>query len=338
MGKRTYYLYDGDQVVCEIAGANSSVAAGGVYGAYAYGPWGMTARWSGTTAEYTSFTWDPFGNPVMRHRQTVVNPADICVYDSRGFIIADKNTSAAGTLPVVDPNGGLGQYGDQTDEELKGTGLASGLQLLTGGGYYDPTAGRYVNRFADIENEYKAAMLPWRVFGGIGEGFAMAALDSELEGVEGSEQIRAKARQAIRSGSKIDRAAKGMGFVLFGGVKMYSMGRPSGMKLDLSKPKAKAWPLNKHHIATNKHQFWTPRLKRIADKYGLDLDGTWNKVTMRHRGPHPREYHEWVEQMMERADAEAAGDRQRFIQLFKKYLEEPLVQDPRMLNWRYWRK
>ena len=178
MGKRTYYLYDGDQVVCEIAGANSSVAAGGVYGAYAYGPWGMTARWSGTTAEYTSFTWDPFGNPVMRHRQTVVNPADICVYDSRGFIIADKNTSAAGTLPVVDPNGGLGQYGDQTDEELKGTGLASGLQLLTGGGYYDPTAGRYVNRFGGDDDEYRYA---WKALGLMGLAGQRAAEQAQKD-------------------------------------------------------------------------------------------------------------------------------------------------------------
>ena len=36
-------------------------------------------------------------------------------------------------------------------------------------------------------------------------------------------------------------------------------------------------PKQVHHFATNKSSKWTDRMAEIARKYGLDLDGAWNK-------------------------------------------------------------
>lgn len=249
-GKRTYYLYDGSRVICEIAGDRNgadNLQPGSVYGAYSYGPFGLTSRWSGVAQWYTLFSWDPFGNPIQRHRQFDALPADTCIYDSNGVVYADQDTNSTGTLPVSDPIGGLSQWGDFTDEELRASQNRSGLITLTDGGYYDPTAGRYVNRFGDIENEYKANILPWKVFSGMGQGAVATGgllLADQLDGPVG-DQLRAKSNDILYSGDKIDRTSKGMGFVLVGSGAMYVQGRAaidvavSGLKLNL-KPRGKA--------------------------------------------------------------------------------------------------
>src|SRR5206468_1411269 len=36
-------------------------------------------------------------------------------------------------------------------------------------------------------------------------------------------------------------------------------------------------PQQIHHFATNKSKTYTPKMKEIADKFGLDLDTAWNK-------------------------------------------------------------
>ena len=53
-------------------------------------------------------------------------------------------------------------------------------------------------------------------------------------------------------------------------------------------------PYQQHHFATNKNKTYTPEMKRIAEKYNLDLDGDWNKELLPHMGKHPNYYHEWV--------------------------------------------
>jgi hypothetical protein len=69
----------------------------------------------------------------------------------------------------------MSQFGAQTDEELKGGGTASGLQLLAGQGFYDPVAGKYVDRFGDIVNQYKMETLPWRVTSSLVRGAVNSA-------------------------------------------------------------------------------------------------------------------------------------------------------------------
>lgn len=38
---------------------------------------------------------------------------------------------------------------------------------------------------------------------------------------------------------------------------------------------------------TNKNSKYTHQFEEVAEKYGLKLDGAWNKELMPHRGRHP---------------------------------------------------
>jgi hypothetical protein len=83
-------------------------------------------------------------------------------------------------------------------------------------------------------------------------------------------------------------------------------------------------PTQLHHYATNKSKTYTPRMKKIANKYGLDLDELWNKGKLPHLGRHPNLYHDFVQRNMERAAREAGGDTRKFIELFEKYVIKPV--------------
>jgi RHS repeat-associated protein len=83
-----------------------------------------------------------------------------------------------------------------------------------------------------------------------------------------------------------------------------------------------------HHFATNKHSVFTPQMKTIADRYGLDLDGAWNKELLQHLGRHTTKYHQFVLEMMQRAAREAGNDTHRFLELFEKYVKEPVRNNP----------
>ena len=52
--------------------------------------------------------------------------------------------------------------------------------------------------------------------------------------------------------------------------------------------------LQKHHYLTNKNDEFTPRIKKITDKYNLDLEGSWNKELLPHCGRHAKEYHKYM--------------------------------------------
>jgi len=86
-----------------------------------------------------------------------------------------------------------------------------------------------------------------------------------------------------------------------------------------------------HHFATNKNSKFTPQLQKLADKYGLDLDGSWNKGLLPHKGRHAEAYHRFVLQQMIRADKEAAGNTSKFLQLFEQYVKDVVRQNPDML-------
>lgn len=95
-------------------------------------------------------------------------------------------------------------------------------------------------------------------------------------------------------------------------------------------------PNQLHHFATDKSKFWAPRLQKIADKFGLDLDGGWNKAVLPHQGRHPNAYHEFVEDGMGRAAKEAGTDKTKFLQLFDKYVKQPVRDNPDLLRKAGW--
>ncbi|WP_027360159.1 FG-GAP-like repeat-containing protein [Desulforegula conservatrix] len=110
----------------------------------------------------------------------------------------------------------------------------------------------------------------------------------------------------------------------------------AGKKLEETVPEladdASEIPNQLHHFATNKNKTYTPRMKKIADQYGLDLGDSWNKEIMPHQGRHPNVYHDFVERGMERAAREAGKDTGEFLNLFEKYIKEPVRQNPSLLR------
>lgn|GEM_PF-1250455 len=91
-----------------------------------------------------------------------------------------------------------------------------------------------------------------------------------------------------------------------------------------------------HHFATNKSSKYTEALAKVAKKYGLDLDGEWNKALLEHQGRHPEAYHEWVLDTMKKIDKTAAGSQEKFLELFNTYVKEPVMQSPEMLRKAWW--
>ena len=65
-----------------------------------------------------------------------------------------------------------------------------------------------------------------------------------------------------------------------------------------------AKPLQNHHFATIYGEN-AVRLQKEIDKYGLKLDGDWNKEILPHLGRHTQEYHDQVLERTRQAAAEA---------------------------------
>ena len=91
-----------------------------------------------------------------------------------------------------------------------------------------------------------------------------------------------------------------------------------------------------HHFATNKNSRYTKQMSDIADKYGLKLDGDWNKELLPHQGRHPNDYHDFVLDGMNRASNEAGSDTSKFLELFDKYVKEPVRNNPDLLRKAGW--
>lgn len=92
-----------------------------------------------------------------------------------------------------------------------------------------------------------------------------------------------------------------------------------------------------HHYATNKSKMFTPQMKAIAEKYGLDLDEAWNKELLPHLGRHPNAYHNFVLQGMQRAAAEAGGNTEKFLELYELYVKQPIRSNPALLRAAGWK-
>lgn len=95
-------------------------------------------------------------------------------------------------------------------------------------------------------------------------------------------------------------------------------------------------PSQKHHYATNKSKRWTAPMEKIAAKYGLDLDGEWNKELLPHQGRHPDAYHDFVLRNMEQAAKEAGDDVDEFLRLYEEYVKKPVRENPDLLRKAGW--
>ncbi|ULC57923.1 DUF6443 domain-containing protein [Flaviramulus sp. BrNp1-15] len=99
---------------------------------------------------------------------------------------------------------------------------------------------------------------------------------------------------------------------------------------------AKKLPMQMHHFATNKHSVYTGQMGKIAKKFGLDLDGAWNKMLLPHLGRHPNAYHNFVLSGMQKASMEAGGNTKVFLKLFNKYVKKPVINNPKLLRKAGW--
>lgn len=105
---------------------------------------------------------------------------------------------------------------------------------------------------------------------------------------------------------------------------------------DTAKVVKSSRPNQVHHFATNKNSRYTKQMSDIADKYGLKLDGDWNKELLPHQGRHPNNYHDFVLDGMNRASNEAGSDTSKFLELFDKYVKEPVRNNPDLLRKAGW--
>jgi RHS repeat-associated protein len=97
-------------------------------------------------------------------------------------------------------------------------------------------------------------------------------------------------------------------------------------------------PHQEHHFASNKNGDFTPQYKAIADQYGLDLNGSWNKDLLPHLGRHPNEYHRFVLENMRRAAKEAGSNVNKFLELYQKYVVKPISKHPELLRKAGWQE
>lgn len=92
-------------------------------------------------------------------------------------------------------------------------------------------------------------------------------------------------------------------------------------------------PKQVHHFLSNKHLTkYTKTYEKIVKKYGLDLDGEWNKELLHHLGRHPEKYHEMVLKGTQKAMKEAGDDVNKFLKFFEKYVKKPIRENPGLLR------
>ena len=96
-------------------------------------------------------------------------------------------------------------------------------------------------------------------------------------------------------------------------------------------------PNQVHHFASNKSKKYTSQFESITKKYGLDLDGDWNKQSMPHQGRHPYAYHDYVLDNMQKFDRIANGDKTKFLKLYDQ-MKQKIINNPQMLYKDYWKK
>lgn len=91
-----------------------------------------------------------------------------------------------------------------------------------------------------------------------------------------------------------------------------------------------------HHFLTDKSSKYTAQIEKITKKYGLDLNGVWNKAAMPHQGRHPNAYHDYMMNALKQIDSIAKGDQAKFLKLFENVKNE-VLNNPDMLTKKFWK-
>ena len=93
--------------------------------------------------------------------------------------------------------------------------------------------------------------------------------------------------------------------------------------------------LQEHHYLTNKSKEFTPKIKKITDNYGLNLDGSWNKEVLPHIGRHAKKYHQFMIEQIKRIDSVAKGNVKVFLQEFET-VKAIVRAKPEMMYKAFW--
>ena len=115
--------------------------------------------------------------------------------------------------------------------------------------------------------------------------------------------------------------------------KQYGKGWQNPMKEAAESVRLK--PTQRHHFATH-YGDYGKKFERIASKYGLNLDDTWNLEDILHQGRHPGEYHEWMMKQFREADAFANGSASAFM-TYMDNIFSVVKNYPEMLMKDFWR-
>ncbi len=164
-----------------------------------------------------------------------------------------------------------------------------------------------------------------------------ASVDDLIEAVEGY-GIYDKFKQAMIDAAKEQGINAAIGAGTGGAGVLFSKVFNKVRKFKKLEKTVDDRPHQKHHYATDKNKKYTPRMKKIAEKYDLHLDDDWNKELLPHQGRHPNEYHEFVERQMNKAAKEAGDDVDKFKTLFDKYVKQPVRDNPDLLRKAGWKK
>jgi len=85
-----------------------------------------------------------------------------------------------------------------------------------------------------------------------------------------------------------------------------------------------------HHIIPYSNKTYTPQYNEILKPFGLDLNGSWNKIELEgHRGRHTNAYHELVLEKVTGYANQAGNDTSTFLKLFQEFRNE-LTRNPRL--------
>ena len=91
----------------------------------------------------------------------------------------------------------------------------------------------------------------------------------------------------------------------------------------------------RHHIISPKNKKFVDKFKPITDKYGLDLEGDWNKInisTEYHKGRHTNVYHEKILNSLRDIDKLSNGNRSKFIYYFNLRVKQGIINDPKIIQ------
>lgn len=86
----------------------------------------------------------------------------------------------------------------------------------------------------------------------------------------------------------------------------------------------------RHHIIPHNNSM-SGIYKEITDKYGLDLDGDWNKIDLvHHRGAHTSNYREWILETLLEIEQIAGSSKEVFLKEFNARIRDALYKYPRL--------